>query len=581
MQNYKKKPNVQKLFPQNRFLLQITFAFCRFAQKIYRHTMKKLGLMALLLILIGGSFAQTVKDKKSIREMANKVDSAALETPTMDQIVDTIPLLDVPMASDTTVIPGRQESSDSIVTGDSITLQEEVLPRMKDTLRIDTLMQQKMAKKKVSKKVTLPSPYIIRFNKFVADFRKDYNAALERWDDIYLIIKGIKANPDYFKLYVPATYYMEVPEQAYGIENWKPVIPFLKKDTRQDMLPPLKNLCHTVNVDRYVNRQLLSFYVEYPGLVTENEMDFADLKPLLGEKVVNENNEKTIKQLMTAPRVPKKMVQKDLLVIKPNFWLLTGNGYLQFSQNYISDNWYNGGESTKSFLAGLTFQANYDDRQKIQFENKLEWKLGFSGAPNDTLRSYQPNNDMLRISSKFGFKAFNNWFYTLSAEFKTQLFSTYETNTENMISGFFTPAELNIGLGMDYKYIKDEICNLSVLINPLNYTLYSIAKEDKVDPTKFNIKEGHRRESVWGSRLETTLKWQVFSMLLWESRLSYTTNYEKVLAEWENTFTFAINQYLSTKLFVHARFDDGVPRKEDYSYWQLQELLSFGLNYTW
>ncbi len=133
---------------------------------------------------------------------------------------------------------------------------------------------------------------------------------------------------------------------------------------------------------------------------------------------------------------------------------------------------------------------------------------------------------------------------------------------------------------MDYKFVKDGVCNLSVLVNPINYTLYSVAS-DRVDPTKFNIEAGHKRESVWGSRLESTLKWKMFSILMWESRLSYTTNYEKVLGEWENTFTFTINKYLSTKLFVHGRFDDGVTREEDKSYFQLQELLSFGLSYTW
>lgn len=148
------------------------------------------------------------------------------------------------------------------------------------------------------------------------------------------------------------------------------------------------------------------------------------------------------------------------------------------------------------------------------------------------------------------------------------------------VSAFFSPAELNVGLGMDYKFVKDGVCNLSVLVNPINYTLYSVAS-DRIDPTKFNIEAGHKRESVWGSRLESTLKWKMFSILMWESRLSYTTNYEKVLGEWENTFTFTINKYLSTKLFVHGRFDDGVTREEDKSYFQLQELLSFGLSYTW
>lgn len=419
-----------------------------------------------------------------------------------------------------------------------------------------------------------------KFWQILQNFRQDYDAQLERWDDIYLLITGIRSNPDYYKLSMPATYYDAPIEQAFSISDWKPVIPFIKEDTLKKQLPQLKDLRHSQQVDKFVNRQLLSFYLEYPKLVKQNEDNLEGLKPIYGEVLVGEPKKENLLEMMQNNELPNQVTEKDLLVIKPNFWTFGGNGYLQFSQNYISDNWYKGGESTKSLLSGFTWQANYDDKQRIQFENKIEWKLGFITAPSDTVHSYKANNDLLRLSSKLGYKAFSTWYYTLSAEFKTQFFSNYDTNSDNLVSAFFSPAELNVGLGMDYKFVKDGICNLSVLINPINYTLYSVAS-DRVDPTKFNIEEGHKRESVWGSRLESTLKWKVFSMLMWESRLSYTTNYEKVLAEWENTFTFSINKYLSTKLFVHGRFDDGVSREVDDSYFQLQELLSFGLSYTW
>ena len=151
----------------------------------------------------------------------------------------------------------------------------------------------------------------------------------------------------------------------------------------------------------------------------------------------------------------------------------------------------------------FTWQANYDDKQRIQFENKFEWKLGFITSPGDTLHSYTPNNDLLRLKTKFGYKAITHWYYTLSVDFETQLFSTYETNTNNLVSAFFSPAKLNVGLGMDYKYTKGG-CNLSVMVNPLNYSLYAVAS-DRVDPTRFNIKEGHKTENEFGSRLEANM----------------------------------------------------------------------------
>ena len=86
--------------------------------------------------------------------------------------------------------------------------------------------------------------------------------------------------------------------------------------------------------------------------------------------------------------------------------------------------------------------------KKVQFENKIEWKLGFISAPSDTVHQYKTSEDLLRLSSKFGYKAITNWYYTISAEFKTQFFSNYETNSDKMVSSWLSPSELNIG----YRY---------------------------------------------------------------------------------------------------------------------------------
>ena len=56
----------------------------------------------------------------------------------------------------------------------------------------------------------------------------------------------------------------------------------------------------------------------------------------------------------------------EVVVEKPNFWKYKGDGYLQFMQNYVSGNWYKGGESNYAAVGSLTLEANYDNKSEVE-----------------------------------------------------------------------------------------------------------------------------------------------------------------------------------------------------------------------
>ena len=423
-------------------------------------------------------------------------------------------------------------------------------------------------------------PETKEFLTLVNEYEKLQEYYTERWRDIYLgSPKGVRSDPDYYKLTMPATYYQAAIEQSSGIEGWQPKNPYVKEDTLRTMVFQPGDVEKSKRVDRHINRQLLSFYIDYPNQVKKNESDLKDLEPLrTGNQAQQVEQEEFMNFVSSGNK--KNVGEWEVKPSKPNFWKTSGQGELQFSQTHISDNWYKGGDGTTSLYAHFVYQCNYDDQQKIQWDNKIEWKLGFVTQPADTVHTFGTNYDELTLSSKLGVQAAKNWYYTLSAEFETQFFSSYDTNSDDLVSALFSPAELNIGLGMDYKYSHGDDVTLSVLINPINYTRYSV-RSDRVDETDFNIDEGKKIKNQIGSRIEATLKWKLMDDLTWETDLTYGTDYGYVLIDWENTFTFAFNKYFSAKFFIHPRFDDSVTLDEGESYFQLQEQLSLGLTYTW
>jgi hypothetical protein len=437
------------------------------------------------------------------------------------------------------------------------------------------------------------SPVVQAFSDSLARLRTDFNTSLRLWDDIYAPAPPVRLSADYYRYFVPTTYYENVPLQAFQFE-WSPEAydrAFGRVDSVSRARPAkVDSLACPVSMNmqktrraRSVNRTLMTYYLQNPGRVKGNELNYADLK-VQDVTAQTDTREQRVKSYMKTTTPVKKQnadVENELVVQRPNFWTHKGNGYLQFTQNHISDNWYKGGESTNSLLSGLVLEANYDDKQRLEFENKFEAKLGFVTAPSDTCHSYKTNADLLRLTSKLGVKAFKNWYYTVSAEFKTQFFASYTTNTNNLISNFLSPAEFDLTLGMDYKLSKKNL-TLSLLTSPLAYTYIGINDHNIVDPTSFNVEAGKYSANLFGSKFVGNMTWTIVKNVKWQSKLEYFTTYDTSIANWENTFDLALSRYLSTKVFVHVRYDDGVAISDtNKSHFQLQEMLTFGLNYTW
>ena len=49
----------------------------------------------------------------------------------------------------------------------------------------------------------------------------------------------------------------------------------------------------------------------------------------------------------------------------------------------------------------------------------------------------------------------------------------------------------------------------------------------------------------------------------------------------ENRLTMSLTNALTTIIYVQLRYDDGVERDERFGHLQVNQMLSFGLNYRW
>lgn len=367
----------------------------------------------------------------------------------------------------------------------------------------------------------------------------------------------------YYRLFAPLTFYHNVANKALVLDSES-----AGKDPVTDA----------------IDAALMKMYMKRPDLVNTTESDLKATGSILEnvDKPI-ENQVEFVEEVMQPSilDIPQD-IPDTVMVQKPKFWTYKADGFLQFMQNYVSGNWYKGGESNYSMLGALTLEANYDNKEKWIWDNKLELKLGLLLSSTDTLHKVKSNEDLVRLTSKVGIQASHRWYYTLQLQAYTQFTPGYKSNDPNTYSDAFSPFNLNLGLGMEYE-LKSKNKRLTGTVNlspiALNYRYV-----DRIDlATKYGLDEGKHSMLEFGPLVTANIVWKFNDVISWKSRLFGFTSFKRVEVEWENTFELRVSKYITANLFLFPRFDDASKSgkyDEDLGYLQFREYSSLGFAYT-
>ncbi len=338
-------------------------------------------------------------------------------------------------------------------------------------------------------------------------------------------------------------------------------------------------LQNAMTAERMQERTMYRMMMQYPHLIDYAYWDLP-VPPTLPEDDVSFRHYITTLNL---PEVDMNDAILPVFEIKPIHWLHNVTAGLQFSQAYVSANWYQGGNDYLALLLNLGWSVTLNKvyHPKLLFESVLTYKLGLNQTSSDTYHKYSISEDLFQYNMKAGYKATKNWYYSVTTQFKTQFFNSYATNSQVRNASFLSPGDLNFGLGMTYAYTnKKGNLNLNVSIAPLSYNLKTCI-DPKIDPTQFSIKPGRKSHSEFGSNAELTASWTITSNINCKTRLFLFTDYTYSLGDLETTWNFTINRFLSTQIYAHLRYDSSSDAQfSRWRHWMLKEILSFGLTYT-
>jgi len=275
-----------------------------------------------------------------------------------------------------------------------------------------------------------------------------------------------------------------------------------------------------------------------------------------------------------------KLSKEDsLAMIKPNYWKTGMSMTIGFSQISLT-NWAAGGEGQISLNTFADIVANYEKNKTI-WNNELQVGYGFIESFET---GFKKSDDRIIFDSKFGYKAVKNLYLSASYNLRTQFAAGY--NKDNtLVSNFFAPAYMTLGLGIDYTPSK------SVSINVAPLTGKTVIVNIPELRTRYGNKEDQACRFELGAQVTAEAK-LVIENFKFNTKLILFSDYlnkpQNIKITWDANMEAKIARFFSVTLRTNLIYDDTVlitkidddGNQYEAAGVQFKELFSIGLTYA-
>jgi len=259
-------------------------------------------------------------------------------------------------------------------------------------------------------------------------------------------------------------------------------------------------------------------------------------------------------------------------------WKTVGLVSLNLTQVGLT-NWAAGGENSLSVNGLLSLYANLK-KGNFTWDNSLDLAYGLLQQGDADIRK---TDDRIDLTSKYGQKAFKNWYYSGLVNFKSQLTAGYNyPDNSTQISNFLAPGYMLGAIGMDYK--PNEIFN--VFLSPITMKMTIVNNQPLANSSAYGVDKGKKTRSEYGGYLRVLLKKDIMKNINLQTKLELFSNYEEAVhidVNWEVLVAMKVNKYISATVSSQLIYDHDIdiidskgkvgPRT------QFKEVIGVGISY--